>query len=317
MRKTLSHNQWRINKKSLRIPLLLAFVFYAVALFLYVRTKNLFYILNFGYLGTALGVGIFLSIAMPKDKILIGRRIAQLLIGIYMLGYLGFLKSENMQIEGFLIYLFAGFFSGATIHYFVAKIAGPLIFGRGWCSWGCWTAMVLDFLPWKKPEYRRIKKLEMLKYIHLCVSISIVIVLWFILGKSKFLLNPKTALLWLTFGNIFYYASGITLATILKDNRAFCKYLCPVAVIMKATSRFSLLKIEIDKAKCINCKLCEINCPMNIKLLSYKNENKRILSTECILCTTCINICPTNAINVTFKIDGKTKNKEYLNENDG
>ena len=62
------------------------------------------------------------------------RRAAQLLVGLYMLVYLGFICGENMQIEGFWYYLFTGVFEAATIHYAVAKIFGPLFFGRGWCG---------------------------------------------------------------------------------------------------------------------------------------------------------------------------------------
>ncbi len=36
------------------------------------------------------------------------------------------------------------------------------------------------------------------------------------------------------------------MAFTLKDNRAFCKYVCPITVFLKATSRFSLLKIGGD-----------------------------------------------------------------------
>lgn len=64
-----------------------------------------------------------------------------------MLVYLGFLCQENMQIEGSWYYLFLGVFEAATIHYVVAKIFGPLLFGRGWCGYTCWTAMVLDLPP--------------------------------------------------------------------------------------------------------------------------------------------------------------------------
>ncbi len=42
-------------------------------------------------------------------------------------------------------FLFTGVFEAATIHYAVAKIFGPLVFGRGWCGYACWTAMVLGF----------------------------------------------------------------------------------------------------------------------------------------------------------------------------
>ncbi len=305
-------DKWRITSRNVRISIVIGVVFYFVAIWRYTATKDVFYLYNFLYLGTAISTGVFLSSALPKSKALYGRRIVQLLVGLYMLGYLGIISRENMQIEGFIVYLLAGIFAASTLHYFIAKIAGPLVFGRGWCGWACWTAMVLDFLPWKKPQGGRIKKLGFLRYVHLAISVSIVLYFWFILGKGRFLLEPETALLWLIVGNAFYYISGIILAVALKDNRAFCKYLCPVSLIMKIPSRFSLLKIRIDKEKCRDCKLCEINCPMNVKLLAYKNKGERILSSECILCTTCIKVCPFDAIGITFGTDGAIKDKEYL-----
>ncbi|HBQ87661.1 MAG TPA: 4Fe-4S ferredoxin, partial [Syntrophomonas sp.] len=54
------------------------------------------------------------------------------------------------------------------------------------------------------------------------------------------------------------------LACSLKDNRAFCKYICPIPVFQKATSRFALLKIKIDPDKCVDCGKCEKVCPMDV-----------------------------------------------------
>ena len=39
----------------------------------------------------------------------------------------------------------------------ISTFIGPLLFGRGWCGYACWTAMVLDFLPYKKPQAARKK----------------------------------------------------------------------------------------------------------------------------------------------------------------
>jgi hypothetical protein len=39
-----------------------------------------------------------------------------ILVGVYMLGYLGLYQRENMQIEGFFLYLMQGLFAGAVIH---------------------------------------------------------------------------------------------------------------------------------------------------------------------------------------------------------
>ena len=82
-----------------------------------------------------------------------------------------------MQIEGFWYYLFTGVFEAATIHYAVAKIFGPLIFGRGWCGFACWTAMVFDFLPYKEPREER-KKLGFIRYITFAASLLFVAALF-------------------------------------------------------------------------------------------------------------------------------------------
>ena len=141
------------REKSL-IPLLLWLLFEGVAVILWKTKDNIFYLFNFSYIGTALALGLFLFQRDYKHS----RRIVQLLVGSYMLIYLGLISGENMQLEGFWYYLFTGVFEAATIHYAVAKIFGPLIFGRGWCGYACWTAMVLDFLPYKTPRNGRRKK---------------------------------------------------------------------------------------------------------------------------------------------------------------
>ncbi len=133
-----------------------------------------------------------------------------------------------MQIEGFWYYLFTGVFEAATIHYAVAKIFGPLLFGRGWCGYACWTAMVLDFLPYKTPRGPR-KKLGWIRYGTFAASLLFVGALF--LARAG---NMERIMFWaFVVGNALYYATGITLAFALQDIRAFCKYVCPVAVFLK------------------------------------------------------------------------------------
>ena len=135
------------SMKKYILPFGMLAIFETVAVTLWLTQDNLFYLFNFSYIGISVSLGIFLFIR----KYRYARRVAQLLVGLYMLIYLGLICGENMQIEGFWYYLFTGVFEAATIHYAVAKIFGPLLFGRGWCGYACWTAMVLDFLPYKVP----------------------------------------------------------------------------------------------------------------------------------------------------------------------
>ena len=112
------------------IPLSIFLIFETIAITLWLTKDNLFYLFNFSYIGCSITLGLILFTMKYKHA----RRITQLLVGLYMLIYLGLICNENMQIEGFWYYLFTGVFEAATIHYAVAKIFGPLIFGLLW-SW--------------------------------------------------------------------------------------------------------------------------------------------------------------------------------------
>lgn len=290
--------------KKLLLPVLFLLLFTGIAVWRYNATGKIFYIFNFGYIGLSLSLGLLLSNILPKEKIGFARMVAQLLIGSYLLIYVGVISKEDLQIEGFWLYLFSGFFAGATLHYFIAKIVGTVIFNRGWCGWACWSAMLFDLMPWKKPKLPVNEKITFFRYLHFIFIAILMLILYFFSDFGKNFRRKETIeLYWLIIGNCIYYAIGIFLAVLLHDNRAFCKYVCPIPVFMKIGSKYALLKNEIDPTKCIECKKCEDNCPMQVKLLEYKHLGVRILSTECILCQTCETVCPKNAIKLTFKID--------------
>jgi polyferredoxin len=280
------------------------FISFCVAAIVFWRiTGSPFLLFNFGYIGAAVAVGIGLYMALPRKRKQEGRRLAQLLVGFYLLGYLGLFGRENVQLEGMFLHLFAGFFAASVIHYLVAKVFGPLVYGRGYCGWACWTSMVLDFLPFKKnPAGRAPRKWEWIRYLHFGLSVALVTVLWFAVGYRPEE-RGRTALIWLVTGNALYYLTGITLAFALKDNRAFCKYVCPITPILKLTSRFSMMKVEGKKDVCTSCGACVRSCPMNVNVLEYVQNDERVLSTECVHCMTCISTCPVKALDETFKFD--------------
>jgi len=264
---------------------MLLILFETVAVVLWQTKDNLFYLLNFSYIGCALALGLTLYIKENSYA----RRVTQLLVGMYMLLYLGVICNENMQIEGFWYYLFTGVFEAATIHYAVAKIFGPLLFGRGWCGYACWTAMILDFLPYKVPAEPR-RKIGWIRYIAFAASLVFVSALF--LSHAG---NIERIMFWaFIIGNILYYAAGIVLAYAFKDNRAFCKYICPVTVFMKPMSYYSMLRITCDTDKCVSCGKCKTVCPMDVDVTD--NSRKRKNGTDCILCLECVKNCPKNAL---------------------
>lgn len=274
-----------MKKQRILFPLVFWLIFEGIAVVLTLTLHNMFYLFNFSYIGTCLAIGLYLYARKQKYA----RNAVQWAVGLYMLVYLGLIEGENMQLEGFWYYLFLGVFEAATIHYFVAKIAGPLLFGRGWCGYACWTAMVLDVLPYKTRKAPR-KNWTWVRYALFALSLLYVAALF--LFKVP---NLPRVMLWsFVAGNLIYYGVGIALAFILKDNRAFCKYVCPVAVFLKPASYYSQLRVKCDTDKCLSCGKCKRVCPMDVDMTD--NARSRERGTECILCLRCVDECPTKAL---------------------
>lgn len=280
-----------MKKTSILIFLL---IFEIVAVTLTLALDDIFYFFNFTYIGLGLTIGIYLHMSNSKYS-RYGRNVIQWAIGLYFLIYLGLISHENMMIEGFWYYLFLGSFTAAVIHYAVAKIFGPLLFGRGWCGYACWTAMVLDLLPYKYPNQNLDHKRKGFGYLRYIIFIAS-----FVLVLGLFIFKISNLEMWMFYlfilGNIIYYALGIALALTFKDNRAFCKYICPTTVFLKISSYFSLLRVKHDEGSCINCNKCLKVCPMEVDI--FDNSRKRENGTECILCLNCIKECPNSALDL-------------------
>ncbi len=292
----------RFAVKDLIVPTIVMLAFWGVAILAWTQSGNFMPLFMFGYIGTALGVGLGLYGVLPKLKKARGRRLTLLLVGAYLMIFAIFIGTENSQMEGLVFGLLAGVIQMAVIHYVIAKIFGPLLFGRLWCGWACWTVMVLDLLPFKRPSGRLPGRWGWMRYLHLALCITLVLVSWFVLGFQDGA-KGQTAVMWFIAGNAVYYAAGIGLAYALRDNRAFCKYLCPVSVPLKLTARFSLLKIGATGKACNNCGACVKMCPMDVRIPEYIQNGQRVLATECSLCQTCITVCAKDSLKLSFGFD--------------
>jgi polyferredoxin len=150
--------------------------------------------------------------------------------------------------------------------------------------------MILDLLPYKTSSQQKRKNLGWLRVLTFSISLVFVATLFLlqIPGLEHIMFIAFIA------GNIIYYAAGITLAFLLKDNRAFCKYLCPITVFLKPMSYFSLIRIKPDETKCVHCDRCSQVCPMEVDVMDPSRNRKN--GTECILCLECVKNCPKEAL---------------------
>lgn len=257
---------------------------------------------------------------LPGKGKTVVRIISMFLVGSFILVLAGMMGRINFQLEGFFFYLTTGTLSGVMVHFIMGKLIGPIFFSRSWCSWGCWTGMVLDLLPYKENTPWKKGVAPYLRFIHFFISLTLVAILFYgfkftILQTDKAEMakgiGTMTELTWFLAGNIIYYGIGISLALILKDNRAFCKYICPLTVFLKTINRVTLMRIKGDQEKCTDCGTCVQKCPMGISINKYVQLGERVKSTECILCMNCVAHCPEGILSSSVGLDFATK--DYLN----
>jgi polyferredoxin len=267
------------------------------------------FLIIFPWIGGWITLGHLIAIKKKgKDKD-IGRRISILMIAPVFLVFLGAMQRENLQIEETVFYtlllISTGIFTRVLIHFTIAKILGPFIWGRGFCGWACWTAAILEWLPIKENHPIPVKYTR-IRYLVFVVSLLIPIV-FILLGydwvtnhiqeNGKIFQTGKPgALIWFLVGNGIYYLAAILLAFKFKKKRAFCKIACPVSLVMKVQTTIALVKTNPSGKECISCKTCNMNCPMDVDVMSYISAGKKVSSSECILCGICSNVCSQKAI---------------------
>ena len=251
-------------------------------------------------LGLSLGPCLTAYATAPRPLKQLQRRVVLLVGGLSVLAP-ALLGAGSMDLEGFFLLLFAGTAGAALGHTLVTVIAGPLVFGRALCGWGCWRAMVLELLPARRGPGRRRGAWALLPYLGLATSAGAALGLLARGHRPPAPTGAPTAsLLPVLVACVVYYAASIGLAVALGDQRAFCKYLCPSSAILRFTSRPALLRIAARPDACTGCGACSRVCPMDVDVAALAAAGGRIGPGECVLCQRCVHACPKDALQLTF-----------------
>lgn len=76
-------------------------------------------------------------------------------------------------------------------------------------------------------------------------------------------------------------------------SRPFCRTACPLGAFYALFSKIRLIRLQLDEAKCTNCKACHHVCPMGVKFNESPDD------PECITCLACMNkACKFDAISL-------------------
>jgi ferredoxin-type protein NapH len=233
------------------------------------------------------------------------QRWRQLILATGGLAILAFslVDAINLDLDGFFALVILGTMGAAVGHTMATTLIGPMVFGRLLCGWGCWRAMVLELLPTGRGSARRTGVWALTPFVGMAASVGAAVqydtalhvrpggIPGHMRGDSVW---PVAA------GVGVYYLAAIGLALALRDQRAFCKYLCPTGLVLRLTSRRALLHVVANAELCTECGACSVECPMDIPVAARVSAGTRIGSGNCILCQRCVTSCPSGALATAF-----------------
>lgn len=98
-----------------------------------------------------------------------------------------------------------------------------------------------------------------------------------------------------------------------RNGRTYCNTICPVGTVLGFFSRFSLLRITIDKSKCNACGLCSRKC----KAACINGKEHTVDYSRCVTCMDCIDTCRHGAISYRWfrrKPEEKVESNKTVDE---
>ncbi len=221
---------------------------------------------------------------------------------------------------------------GASKFQFAYYITGILILfgvllGRFICGFLCpfgWFQELLHKIPAKKLSTQKLKPLRYLKYGILLIMVFLLpAILTNELGMGspyfcKYLcpqgvlsgalpLSIVSGGIRAALGKLFAWKFTILLAVIISSivfYRPFCKWLCPLGALYALFNKVSLMKMHVDRHKCVACGKCAKICKMDVDVTKSPNH------TECIRCGMCVKACPKDAICIQYGFGTKKEGEQ-------
>ncbi len=228
-------------------------------------------------------------------------------ITFHMYGWyeLGWTRIGKFSFSGFAS-LAVGHVNMASV--FCVGIAVGLVFtGRLFCGYACKLSAFQELTEW---VYRRIGFRPQLihtraRVVRIFVWVPYLLPIlytWRDSGLSTAYwdlgaVEPWTADLPQTvLASVFYFVSITFALTALFGRRAFCRLVCPFALMFGVFERLPWVPRIVQKGRCIGCDACDAACPMGVDVRNGVLRQAKVTDPECIKCMVCIDVCPVKAL---------------------
>ena len=193
------------------------------------------------------------------------------------------------------------------------------LFGRGFCGWGCPVGLVQDVTR-KTGVHRTARKAcapggmdRRLRWAKYGFLVAIPFLSWYFLDLVYTRFCPIGGVTGTLPALTFYPGDWATstwfsikvisiasfFALVVFVGRGWCKYLCPVGAALAPGNKVTPLRLVRDEKRCIDCGLCERNCPMTLEDIGRKTD------PECILCGRCTESCQHGCLKLKYAPGGR------------
>ena len=178
----------------------------------------------------------------------------------------------------------------------VAFFFGPIFCGY-FCPLGTWQEWIgkLGKRIFKR-KYNRLLPSFIDKYLRYHRYIVHVLVVYQTAVTAKLVfadVDPYYALFNFYTGEVALSAllilAAVTVLSLFVE-RPWCKYFCPYGALLGLFNLIRVFPVRRREETCINCKKCDVACPMNIKV----STAKAVRDHQCISCHECLSgvACP-------------------------
>lgn len=107
-------------------------------------------------------------------------------------------------------------------------------------------------------------------------------------GESRYLSLDLTNKATLVLSVLGIFGTGILTGAVFWKKRFFC-FVCPLGALMGLMSPLGLIRLKKDQKSCVECGSCVEVCPMDIKEIAVKRQDK-INESSCVKCGECLKV---------------------------
>ncbi len=250
------------------------------------------------------------------NKFVVRKLIQNIFLGLWVIIILAAIAGKLNTVHQFCphsLVCFGPMYFKGHFAYIPMVIIGLLVaistifVGRKFCGYICFLGTIQEYL-FKMNTFKNKNRIphKLHKMLGIIKYIFLIIILYLVLDFSHYVFMKFCPIQMLSFpGSITIYGLIILLILFIGGffiERFWCRYLCPYAALMNIFQFIGkLLRIKRQMISrnweiCVDCYICNKNCPMNIDISKYED----ITDPNCIHCLKCIKVCPKEKC-LTFK----------------